>query len=108
MVNLSSWFAGENKNTPHARNLRTSRILYAFAWLIEAFAVATGLVIAYMVGWSTYNENLAIASSGEAVTSFANVIIASLPFVLVAVVELAKIPTASAVYATKNIIWKLN
>lgn len=106
MGRLGNWFSGENKNTPHSRNLKTSRILYAFAWLIEAFAVATGLVIAYMVGWSTYNENLAIASSGEAVTSFANVIIASLPFVLVAVVELAKIPTASAVYATKNIIWK--
>lgn len=103
---LRNWFVGAEGSEASKKNLRNSRILYAFAWLVEAFAVTTGLVIAYMVGWSTYNENLQIAESGESVTSFANVIIASLPFVLVAVVELAKIPTASAVYVTKNIIWK--
>ena len=106
MGRLRNWFVGAEGSEASKKNLRNSRILYAFAWLVEAFAVTTGLVIAYMVGWSTYNENLQIAESGESVTSFANVIIASLPFVLVAVVELAKIPTASAVYVTKNIIWK--
>lgn len=85
--------------------LQVSRILYWFAWFIEICAVITGLAIAVLVGMSTFEQNKAIDESGGA-TSFANVLIASLPFFMVSIVELAKIPAAQAMYATTHRIWK--
>lgn len=89
---------------------KTSKILYVFAWIIEVCAVITGLFISLMIGMDTYTRNTQIAEvsgQGVSVTNFANVFIAALPFVMVSVVELAKIPLAQALYVTKNLIWKV-
>lgn len=87
-------------------NEKISRVLITFAWLIEAFAVLAGLAISVMVGIDTYNKNLEITGEGRAVTNATNVVIAALPFLMVSVVELAKIPVAQAVYATRQIFWR--
>lgn len=87
-------------------NLRISKILISFAWFIEIFAVMTGLAISVMVGIDTYEKNVAITGDGEAVTNYTNVVIAALPFLMVSIVELAKIPVAQAVYATRQIVWR--
>lgn len=91
--------------TKQQKNEKIARTLLTFAWVIEACAVITGLVISMMVATDTYNKNKVIDDLGAS-TNIANVIIAALPFVMVSIVELAKIPTAQAVYVTKNIIWK--
>ena len=85
---------------------RVSKVLFIFAWVIEIFAVLTGLAITLMVGIVTYEKNLEITGIGAGVTNYTNVVIASLPFLMVSIVELAKIPVAQALYVTKNIIWK--
>jgi len=83
-----------------------SLILLRFAWLIEIFAVITGLAISLMVGITTYTKNLQIPGQSEVVSNVSNTIIAALPFVMVSIVELAKIPVAQAVYQTKTYVWK--
>lgn len=87
-------------------NEKISKILIRFAWLIEGFAVLTGLAISVMVGIDTYNKNLEITGDDRVVTNATNVVIAALPFLMVSVVELAKIPVAQAVYATRQIFWR--
>ena len=87
-------------------NEKISKVLIRFAWLIEGFAVATGLAISVMVGIDTYNKNLEITGDDRVVTNATNVVIAALPFLMVSVVELAKIPVAQAVYATRQIFWR--
>ena len=87
-------------------NEKISKVLIRFAWLIESFAVATGLAISVMVGIDTYNKNLEITGDDRVVTNATNVVIAALPFLMVSVVELAKIPVAQAVYATRQIFWR--
>jgi hypothetical protein len=98
-----------NVKTPDLDQIRrnkTSRTLFIFAWIIEIFAVATGLLISVLVGVSTYRQNELIDESGG-VTDFTNVLIAAIPFFMVSIVEFAKIPTAQATYATSNYFWKL-
>jgi len=89
----------------HSHNKKIAKTLLVFAWVIEGCAVITGLVISMMVAQDTYTKNNAIDQLG-ATTGLANVIIAALPFVMVSIVELAKIPTAQAVYVTKHPVWK--
>ena len=74
-----------------------SKVLITFAWLIEVFAVITGLAISLMIGVDTYNKNLLIPGQSQAVTNISNTVIAALPFVMVSIVELAKIPASQAV-----------
>ena len=96
------------QNTPGAGTtdkLKISRTLYMFAWFIEICAVLTGLAITYLVGVSTYEQNVRIDQSGGT-TNFSNVLIAALPFFMVSVVELAKIPAAQAMYWTTARVWK--
>lgn len=86
-----------------------SKTLYIFAWIVEGVAVITGLFIAVMIGADTldkivstkYTENQSASTS-----DYINTIIAVLPFLLVAIVELAKIPVARATYKTINKFWK--
>lgn len=81
-----------------------SKLLYQFAWFIEILAVTTGLAITALIATDTYNKNVAIGG-GDAV-AIPNVLIAALPFFMVSIVELAKIPTARAFYITESIKWK--
>jgi hypothetical protein len=94
------------QSSTNLANEKISRVLITFAWIIEAFAVLAGLAISVMVGIDTYDKNLEITGEGRGVTNYTNVMIAALPFLMVSVVELAKIPVAQAVYATRQIFWR--
>jgi hypothetical protein len=86
-----------------------SKTLYVFAWVVEGFAVLTGLFIALMIGLDTLEKIVGTkyADNQPPTTSdYINTIIAVLPFFLVAIVELAKIPVARATYKTVNKLWK--
>ena len=93
------------EGTKNLKNL--SKTLLIFAWIIEIFAVITGLSISLMVGIEAYQKNIKLGDLGTGVSGFLNVFIACLPFILVAVVEFAKIPVVQAAYNVTNRLWKL-
>jgi predicted nucleic acid-binding Zn-ribbon protein len=80
--------------------------LNRFAWAVEVLAVAIGLSIALMQAVTTYNVAYANANASIDTSVFLDVIISALPFVMVSVVELTKIPFTQVVYATTNTLWK--
>ena len=85
---------------------KLSNTLYRFAWAIEILAVCIGLTIAIMMMMASFTESMAISGSKFGVMQISNVIIAGLPFIMVAVTELTKIPFAQASYYTTSKIWK--
>ena len=91
------------------KRLKLSSTLLKFAWLVEIFAVATGLFIALMVGIDTLTQIVGIRGPDATPNSsdYINTTISVLPFILVAIVELTKIPVTQAVYNTKKISWRL-
>jgi chromosome segregation ATPase len=72
--------------------------LLAIAWIIEIFAMIAGLVIAYI--------NADIIRQQIENPSTATFVIAAIPFVMIAFVEITKIPFAYAFYYTKKLVWK--
>lgn len=88
---------------------KLSTTLITFAWIVEVFAVLTGLFIATMLAIETLDKIVSsrpIDQHTIQLSDYINTIIAALPFVLVAVVELAKIPVAQAAYNTISKLWK--
>lgn len=80
--------------------------LYLFAWIIEIFAVAIGLGIAIMQFVTSFNE-LNEGKNGQlGFGDWTNMAIAAVPFVMVSVVELTKIPFVDAFYRTTHRLWK--
>ena len=81
--------------------------LYRFAWFIEICAVLIGLAIALMQGLASFSSMIGDSGAqlGIAVTS--NIFIAMMPFIMVALVELTKIPFVGAFYKTPSIVWKM-
>ena len=90
--------------TPQRQKI--SKQLYIFAWAIEIFAVLIGLAIALMQGITSFSESM----SNKGTVGFAgisNITIAVLPFIMVAIVELTKIPFVQAFYHSTLWRWKL-
>ena len=85
--------------------LKLGRQLYAFAWAFEICAVMIGLAIALMQGYSSFEEMEAYNTNTGFVTS-TNIFIAAMPFIMVALVEITKIPFVGAFYQAKSIAWK--
>lgn len=84
---------------------RIGKLLYIFAWIIEALAVTIGMSIAIMQMITAFSE--VQEGSNNSFANITNVIIAGLPFIMVAAVELTKIPFTEAFYYTSKKIWKL-
>lgn len=80
--------------------------LYRFAWVIESFAVAIGLGIAIMQLATSFEELTNGKEGSLGLGDYTNIVIAAVPFVMVAVVELTKIPFVDAFYQTSHRIWK--
>ena len=82
-----------------------SRLLIALAWTVEGIAVLIGLTISIVVAVSALNSY-----AGEADVSLLDgtsaIVVAALPFVLIAVVELCKIPLTFAFMSVRNIVWR--
>lgn len=80
--------------------------LVKFAWVIEILAVTIGFLISIIVAYSVYDELNRHEGAGS-FGDYANILVAGLPFVLVAVVEAAKIPTATAMMYARHIRWRI-
>lgn len=80
--------------------------LVKFAWVVEILAVTIGFLISIIVSYSVFLE-LNREQVADSFGDYANILVAGLPFVLVAVVEAAKIPTATAMMYARHFRWKL-
>lgn len=85
---------------------RTGILLKRFAWAIEILAVGIGLGIAVMQLYASFEE-LNNGADGELnFGDWANILIAATPFIMVAFVEITKIPFVDAFYKTSSRLWK--
>ena len=86
------------------REIIGRRLIY-FAWGVEIVAASIGLVIAALVILATHQR---IADSGSELPAlgYMEMFLGGLPFIVVAMVELTKIPLATACYTAVNRWWK--
>ena len=78
-----------------------SKQLYYFAWAVEIVAVAIGIALSVITA-ITYFDSAGVVSFAD----WMNAIVGTLPFIIVAIVELTKIPLSGAAYYAANIFWK--
>ena len=83
-----------------------SKRLYIFAWIIEIFAVSIGFGIAIMQFTVSFEELHSGKGGNLNFGDWTNITIAAIPFVMVSVVELSKIPFVDAYYRTAHRAWK--
>lgn len=98
-----------NEASRHAIDSERERIgqwLYGFAWAIEILAVTIGFAIALMQGMTSFAELEANYEGDLGFSHYTNVVIAMLPFIMVAAVEITKIPFVGAAYRTTKLAWK--
>lgn len=84
---------------------RYANFLIGLAWTVEIIAVLIGLTISIVVSMSA-NESYSSQETASLIGSSASILVAGLPFLLVAVVELCKIPLTFAFMAVKNMFWR--
>ncbi len=81
--------------------ISSGKKLLRFAWIIEIIAAFIGLMIAWLMGYETYLNYVSETGSFPAVHLF-DLILAALPFVMVASVELLKIPFCKLIYLNNS------
>ncbi len=84
---------------------KNASFLIKLAWTVEIIAVLIGLTISIVVAvsaHSAYTNQEEVNLLGSA----SSILVAALPFLLIAVVELCKIPLTFAFMAVKNIFWR--
>jgi hypothetical protein len=99
---------------PQTNTLRTvsaeresiGKKLIFFAWAVEICAVIIGFAISIMQGISSFTEIEVNRPNGLGFGDYTNVFIAMMPFLMVAIVEITKIPFVAATYKTSNTKWK--
>jgi hypothetical protein len=79
--------------------------LICFAWGVEIVAAFIGLTIAALIIHNT-GQKIDEAGVGELRPTFMDMFLGGLPFIVVAMVELTKIPLATACYSAINRWWK--
>ena len=84
---------------------KTSTQLLRAAWTVEIVAVLMGLAISVAVGFDGW-DSLQKSDKSSAVV-WINILISSAPFVLVAMVEMTKIPMSGAAYYATRWYWKV-
>jgi len=80
---------------------KSGKKLYIFAWVIEIIAAFIGLMIAWSMGFQTYQFYVNEYGSFPMIHLF-DLLLAALPFLMVASVELLKIPFCKLVYLNKS------
>lgn len=91
-------------DNPEVRD-RYGKYLIRAAWAIEVIAASIGLFIALATIFATQNDILKEQRSVDA-EAWLNIFIAALPFFMVAIVELMKIPLATAYYLAQSRVWR--
>lgn len=88
------------------RLFRVGKNLVIFAWVVEIIAVLIGFLISIIVSYSVFLE---IGRLDKELTfgDYSSIIVAGLPFLLVAVVEATKIPMATAMMYAKHTSWRI-
>ena len=84
---------------------KNSQYLIVLAWTVEIIAVVIGLTISVVVAVSAY-YSFASEGVGGLLDGTSAILVASLPFVLIAVVELCKIPLTFAFMSIRHIAWQ--
>ena len=79
--------------------------LYVAAWIFEIVAATIGLFVAYFQSWDSY-VSFNSAEGGILPEQFADVVLGGLPFIMVALAEVLKVPIVYLVYINRNIITK--
>lgn len=80
--------------------------LIIFAWAVEICAVIIGFAISIMQGITSFEELDANKNGMLGFGDYTNVFIAMMPFLMVAIVEITKIPFVGATYKTSHKKWK--
>ena len=88
--------------TEISKREKAGKTLYIAAWIVEIFAVGTGLLIALTNPYLSYDE---IENPG--MMHRAQLFIGILPLIVIAVVEGTKIPLAQGFYMSKMLRWKI-
>lgn len=87
----------------YERRKKGSQALLLSAWLIEIVAALIGIFIAYL----TIDAALEAAGQNNITSTIRlNAFLGGLPFVMVAIVELMKIPLVTAAFHSKSVFWK--
>ena len=81
-------------------NKRSGKQLIVIAWIIEVIVVLTGLFFAF------YNIALAIDNKDAGAALWLRTLSGALPFIIIAIVELTKIPLAMGFYRATSKTWK--
>ena len=82
--------------------------LVAIAWTIEIIAASIGLFIGISSAISSIAYYQGLEGSEVMIGStFTNTFIGAAPFIIIAAVELTKIPLALGFYRTKRLVWRL-
>lgn len=80
--------------------------LIVFAWAVEVCAVIIGFAISIMQGITSFEELEANKNGILGFGDYTNIFIAMMPFLMVAIVEITKIPFVGATYKTSHKKWK--
>lgn len=81
--------------------ISSGKKLYIFAWVIEIIAAFIGVMIAWSMGFQTYQYY--VMENGEfPMINLFDLVLAALPFLMVASVELLKIPFCKLIYLNKS------
>ena len=80
---------------------KSGKKLYVFAWVIEGIAAFIGLMIAWSMGFQTYQFYVNEYGSFPLINLF-DLVLAALPFVMVASVELLKLPFCKLIYLNRS------
>jgi len=76
------------------------------AWGVEILAAGIGLLIAVLIIIDTQTRIQNLDQDISASAGFMNAFLGGLPFIVVAVVELTKIPLAASCYHSQNKLWQ--
>lgn len=86
--------------------IRWGNKLYFAAWTVEIIAALIGLFVAYYQGYDAYT-NYQNKDGSISPEHFADVVLGGLPFIMVALAEVLKIPIAYLVYINRNLRTKV-
>ena len=80
--------------------------LIGLAWAVEILAALVALTIAVITGYSIFEE---MQNSADKLQSaiLISVVLGGLPFLMVAVVEITKIPLVVAYFYARQVRWKV-
>lgn len=92
------------------RLIKASDKLLSKAWGVETIAAMIGVIVAVATGYSIWFDAATIATDdgqfGLGTSTWINIFLGSLPFIMVAIVELSKIPLARVVYNAEGLMLK--